>query len=367
MRTLAGERRGSLLDAIDRGVTSAARDFSLKDCRRRSPIPRRSRAGSMRWRVRRRSGRARRHPFAATSGARSRRALARLAVGRGGPRDLAAIRDGVLAAADLARALGSLKDTPAEIADALQSCRRPDGMPRGRAVGRAGGRAAGVQARRRLCARGLRRRARRDAGVARRIRAAWLPPCRRATPRKPACAASRSATTMCSAISSRSPPSTATKLMAAPLNATFIHRQTLAGQVRFTSTELGELEAKIASAAERSLGLELEIFERLAAAVIADSARSKLAPRRSPVLTSPARLPSLRLSAAMRADRRRQPRLRDRGRPHPVVEQALARDGTPFVANDCDLSPPARRRPAASGCSPAPTWRANLLSCGRTH
>jgi DNA mismatch repair protein MutS len=25
---------------------------------------------------------------------------------------------------------------------------------------------------------------------------------------------------------------------------------------------------------------------------------------------------------------------------HPVVEQALARDGTPFVANDCDLSPP---------------------------
>ena len=56
------------------------------------------------------------------------------------------------------------------------------------------------------------------------------------------------------------------KLMAAPLNATFIHRQTLAGQVRFTTTELGELEAKIASAAERALGLELEIFERLAAA-----------------------------------------------------------------------------------------------------
>ena len=25
---------------------------------------------------------------------------------------------------------------------------------------------------------------------------------------------------------------------------------------------------------------------------------------------------------------------------HPVVEQALSRDGTPFVANDCDLSPP---------------------------
>ena len=61
------------------------------------------------------------------------------------------------------------------------------------------------------------------------------------------------------------------KLLAAPLNATFIHRQTLAGQVRFTTTELGELEAKIANAADRALGLELEIFERLSAAVVAAS------------------------------------------------------------------------------------------------
>ena len=53
------------------------------------------------------------------------------------------------------------------------------------------------------------------------------------------------------------------KLMAPPLNATFIHRQTLAGQVRFTTSELGEIEAKIANAGDRALGLELEIFERL--------------------------------------------------------------------------------------------------------
>ena len=55
------------------------------------------------------------------------------------------------------------------------------------------------------------------------------------------------------------------KLMAPPLNATFIHRQTLAGQVRFTTTELGEIEAKIANAGDRALGLELEIFDRLCA------------------------------------------------------------------------------------------------------
>nr|HAQ94909.1 DNA mismatch repair protein MutS [Afipia sp.] len=53
------------------------------------------------------------------------------------------------------------------------------------------------------------------------------------------------------------------KLMAAPLNATFIHRQTLAGQVRFTTAELGEVEAKIANAGDRALGLELEIFDKL--------------------------------------------------------------------------------------------------------
>src|ERR671934_171950 len=59
------------------------------------------------------------------------------------------------------------------------------------------------------------------------------------------------------------------KMMAAPLKATFIHRQTLAGQVRFTTTELGELEAKIASAADRALAIELAAFERLAARVSA--------------------------------------------------------------------------------------------------
>ena len=61
------------------------------------------------------------------------------------------------------------------------------------------------------------------------------------------------------------------RLMAPPLNATFIHRQTLAGQVRFTTSELGEIEAKIANAGDRALGLELEIFERLCAMVLAAS------------------------------------------------------------------------------------------------
>ena len=129
------------------------------------------------------------------------------------------------------------------------------------------------------------------------------------------------------------------KLMAAPLNATFIHRQTTAGQVRFTTTELGELEAKIANAAERALALELEIFERLAAMVTAATAAIKLTAEALAVVDVATALAALAVE-------------RDYVRPtvdgtlafvisggrHPVVEQALSKDGGPFVANDCDLS-----------------------------
>ncbi len=55
----------------------------------------------------------------------------------------------------------------------------------------------------------------------------------------------------------------------APLNETFIHRQTMAGAMRFSTTELGQLEAKIAGAADRALGLEQEVFADLARAVLA--------------------------------------------------------------------------------------------------
>ena len=129
MRTLAGERRGSLLDSIDRTVTSAGSRLLAQ--RLSAPL---TDPGAIARRLDAVAGFV--DDVAARADTRSRlaaapdlaRALARLAVGRGGPRDLAAIRDGVLAAADLARALASLKDAREEIADALQSCRRPDGM-----------------------------------------------------------------------------------------------------------------------------------------------------------------------------------------------------------------------------------------------
>ena len=341
MRTLSGERRGSLLESIDRTVTSAgsrllAQRLSapLTDpkaiARRLDAVASFVEHGPARADTRSRLQAA---PDLA-------RALARLAVGRGGPRDLAAIRDGVLAAADLARALVSLKDTPVEIADALQSCRRPDGML---AAELSAALAAELPA------------FKRDGGFVREGYDASLDETRglRDESRRVVAAlqARYSEETGIRGLKIRHnnvlgyfvevTAQHGDKLLAAPLNATFIHRQTLAGQVRFTTTELGALEAKIASAADRALGLELDIFERLVAGVIAQSA---------PIKECAEALGSLDVASALAhlATERdyARPQVDDchdfviAGGRHPVVEQALARDGTPFVANDCDLSPP---------------------------
>ena len=341
MRTLSGERRGSLLESIDRTVTSAgsrllAQRLSapLTDpkaiARRLDAVASFVEHGPARVDTRSRLQAA---PDLA-------RALARLAVGRGGPRDLAAIRDGVLAAAELTRALVSLKDTPVEIADALQSCRRPDGML---AAELSAALAAELPA------------FKRDGGFVREGYDANLDETRglRDESRRVVAAlqARYSEETGIRALKIRHnnvlgyfvevTAQHGDKLLAAPLNATFIHRQTLAGQVRFTTTELGALEAKIASAADRALGLELDIFERLVTGVIAQSA---------PIKECAEALGSLDVASALAhlaAERDyARPQVDDShdfviaGGRHPVVEQALARDGTPFVANDCDLSPP---------------------------
>src|SRR6476620_7201390 len=124
MRTLGGDRRGSLLDAIDRTVTAAGSRMMAQRLAAplTDPAQIANRLDAVATFVR---------DTAARVETRSRlqaapdlaRALSRLAVGRGGPRDLAAIRDGVLAAAELARTLTSLNDAPAEISGAMQACR----------------------------------------------------------------------------------------------------------------------------------------------------------------------------------------------------------------------------------------------------
>jgi DNA mismatch repair protein MutS len=264
-RTLSGERRGSLLDAIDCTVTPAGSRLLAQ--RLAAPltdsvqIARRLDAVSA---------------FMADSAAREdirsilrgapdmSRALARLSVGRGGPRDLAGLRDGILAADQALARLEELEQPPQEIAAVIASLRMPS-----RDLAREFGRALGEQL----------PLIKRDGGFVREGYEQALDEARSLRD------ASR---LVVAAMQARYADATSIKglkirhnnvlgyfvevtaqhgdkLMAPPLNATFIHRQTLAGQVRFTTSELGETEAKIANAGERALNLELEIFERLSA------------------------------------------------------------------------------------------------------
>ena len=120
----------------------------------------------------------------------------------------------------------------------------------------------------------------------------------------------------------------------------FIHRQTMANQVRYSTVELGELEGRIGRAADQVLALELTMFEELAAEVSARAAE---------VAAAAAALAALDVASALArlAVERRycRPVVDDgleftvvAGR-HPVVEAALeAGEGGAFVANDCRLT-----------------------------
>jgi len=342
VRTLAGERRGSLLAAIDRTVTPAG--SRLLTQRLSAPLTDVKAIAARLDCI---------EMFAADSGLRDEvrnrlkaapdlaRALSRIVVDRGGPRDLAAIRDGILAASALAARLDGRKDAPAEITGAIAALRRPDSAV---AEGLAAALADELPA------------FKRDGGFLRAGYDAALDEAR---------ALRDESRRVVAGLQARYADETGIrmlkirhnnvlgyfvevtaqhgdKLISPPHNAAFIHRQTLAGQVRFTTAELGELEAKIANAADRALAIELETYTRFAATVTASAASIKAAAEALAVID----VSSALAQVAVERDYLR-PEVDDtlafvvEGGRHPVVEQALAQDGQPFVANDCDLSPAA--------------------------
>ena len=341
IRTLAGERRGSLLAAIDRTVTAAGSRLlaqrlaaPLTDpgeiAHRLDAVAALVDDGVVRGDLRERLKAA---PDLA-------RALSRIVVGRGGPRDLAAIRDGIFAAAQIAGRVSALGNIPHELAQAVTALHRPDAtlaavieraladeLPAFRRDGgfvRGGYEAALDEA-----------RALRD--ESRRVIAALQVRYAETTGIRSLKVRHNNVLGYFVDVTTQH----GDKLMSAPLNATFIHRQTLAGQVRFTTTELGELEAKIASAAKRALALELETFDHLAAAVTAASVAIRAAADALAIIDVAAALASLAVERNyVRPEVDGSLAFVITGGRHPVVEQALAHDGGPFIANDCDLSPP---------------------------
>ena len=121
----------------------------------------------------------------------------------------------------------------------------------------------------------------------------------------------------------------------------FIHRQTIASAVRFTTPELAELETRISRAAERALALELKAFDDLCAAARERAAQITQAAQAIATLDVSSGLAELAVE-----QRWTRPVVDDslafdiKGGRHPVVEAALARESAgsaAFVANDCDL------------------------------
>ena len=129
------------------------------------------------------------------------------------------------------------------------------------------------------------------------------------------------------------------KMMQPPLSETFIHRQTTANQVRFTTVELNELETRIINAGSRVLEIEKRLYSSLRQHIVAHGAQvSRLARALSEIDVVFA------LAHLAREEGWTRPRVDDSrsleisGGRHPVVETALKRSGASFVANDCDLS-----------------------------
>ncbi|MFN3662618.1 DNA mismatch repair protein MutS [Yoonia sp.] len=131
----------------------------------------------------------------------------------------------------------------------------------------------------------------------------------------------------------------AEKMLAAPLNETFIHRQTTANQVRFTTVELSEIETRILNAGGHALEIEKRLFTRLRDAILAQA---------GPLGALARALAEVDLATALahlaRTENWVRPKLDDSrafdvtGGRHPVVEMALQKQGAPFVANDCALT-----------------------------
>ncbi len=132
----------------------------------------------------------------------------------------------------------------------------------------------------------------------------------------------------------------AERMMAPPLNETFIHRQTTANQVRFTTLPLSEIETKILNAGNHALEIEKRHYAALRASILECAGA---------ISTAAQSLAEIDLSAAfadIAADEGwAAPKMDEShafqitGGRHPVVERALRKQrGTAFVANDCGLT-----------------------------
>ncbi|MCA0400215.1 MAG: DNA mismatch repair protein MutS [Proteobacteria bacterium] len=130
------------------------------------------------------------------------------------------------------------------------------------------------------------------------------------------------------------------RLIQPPFSTTFIHRQTMAGAMRFSTAELTTLEHRIGEASGKALARELAHFAQFVTAILAEDRRIRAASEALATLDALASLADL----AAREGWTRPAMSEDcafaiEGGRHPVVERAVKQEGGSFIANGCDLSP----------------------------
>ena len=331
-----GTRAGSLLDCIDRTVTGAGARMLAADLS--APLMDRVLINARLDLV---------AHCASDSAARTRlrdtlkripdisRALARLSAGRGSPRDLGNLRDGLAAAWELRETLAKVAQPPQLLCDLLPALGGHGALTDllGRAlvesppidVGAGGYIAArydaalddlrdtGGHGRREIAA--LEARFRASTGIATlKIRHNGV-----------------------LGYHVEVPVRVADPLMAAESG--FTHRQTLAGVVRFNAPELHEVALKVTQAGAHALAAEAAHFEDLTAQALASAAMLfATADALSRLDVASANATRAVESGWCRPALVAHPCLDIEGGRHPVVEAAIAKSGGRFVANDCALS-----------------------------
>lgn len=339
MQTLSGKRSGSVFDAIDRTVTGAgARLLAMRLAAPSTDVATiQARQDALAWAIKNPAGlsdlrkQLKRLPDMA-------RALSRLMLDRGGPRDLAAMRDGLSGAQSLSGDLGGSDGLVADIkqalseagtgdlaaladeltnalADDLPLLKRDGGFVRTGYTGQLDEH-RGLRDESRKIIAGLQNQYASETGVkALKVRH------------------NNVLGYFIEVTAQNAPP------LQNDADQRFIHRQTMANAMRFTTTELSALQSRIAGAADAAVRLELELFDRFLGQVSAAA---------EPIQALSRNLAELDVICALAtlADSENycRPEVDDslafaiEGGRHPVVEQALRQAGDVFVANDCTLS-----------------------------
>ncbi|MEO1681342.1 MAG: DNA mismatch repair protein MutS, partial [Pseudomonadota bacterium] len=264
------------------------------------------------------------------------RALSRLSLDRGGPRDLAAIRNGLASAGDVRDLLGG--DTPVALVDAAASLDGHDALVEALdaalvaeppLLARDGGFVAPGHDQDLDEARQLRDEGR---GVIAGLQGTYA--------QETGIASLKVKHNNVLGYFIETTATHADKMLSPPLSDRFTHRQTTANAVRFTTADLSDLQTRILNAGARTLELEKRIFGELRALVLGAAGEIGAAARALAEIDLATGLADLARGEDWCRPQVDESRTFDiAGGRHPVVEQALRRDGaTGFVANTCELT-----------------------------